>query len=159
ARPAVPELHPERLDRVLDDALGAATAGATDLTVEWKLDPALPQVPVDARMVRQAVLNVALNAVQAMPRGGRIAVEGRVVGDAVEVVVGDEGPGIPDAHLARIFEPFFTTKATGTGLGLAVVRRIVEGHGGDVRVESRPGEGTRVRMRFPLSHPRTPAER
>ncbi|HYG68583.1 MAG TPA: histidine kinase dimerization/phospho-acceptor domain-containing protein, partial [Anaeromyxobacteraceae bacterium] len=113
ARPAVPELQPERLDRVLEDAVGAATAGATALTVDWKLDPALPQVPVDSRMVRQAVLNVALNAVQAMPRGGRIAVEARVVDDAVEVVVEDEGPGIPDAHLARIFEPFFTTKATG----------------------------------------------
>jgi signal transduction histidine kinase len=80
------------------------------------------------------------------------------VDGAVEVVISDSGPGIPDDHLPRIFEPFFTTKATGTGLGLAVVRRIMEGHGGDVQVESRPGEGTRVRLRFPLSHPPAPAE-
>jgi PAS domain S-box-containing protein len=160
ARPSTPQLRAERLERVLDDAIGAAVAPAegAGVTVERSVEPGLPSVPVDARMVRQAVLNVALNAVQAMPRGGRIVLEARAVDGAVEVAISDTGPGIPDDHLPRIFEPFFTTKATGTGLGLAVVRRIMEGHGGDVQVESRPGEGTRVRLRFPLSHPPAPAE-
>jgi PAS domain S-box-containing protein len=159
ARPALPQLRPERLERVLEDAVAAAIAPASNVVVEQDVAPDLPTVPVDARMVRQAVLNVALNAVQAMPRGGRIAVRTRAVGDAVEVAIEDSGSGIPEDVRSRIFEPFFTTKATGTGLGLAVVKRIVEGHGGDVQVESRPGAGTRVTLRFPLSHPAVPATR
>jgi PAS domain S-box-containing protein len=158
ARPATPQLRTERLERVLEDAVDAAVAPVEGVRVERSIAPELPSVPIDAGMVRQAILNVALNAVQAMPRGGRIVLEAQAVDGAVEITIADSGPGIADDHLPRIFEPFFTTKATGTGLGLAVVKRIVDGHGGDVQVESRPGEGTRVRLRFPLSHPPAPAE-
>jgi len=66
------------------------------------------------------------------------------------VVVEDEGSGIPKEHLDRIFQPFFTTKPQGTGLGLAITHRIVKDHGGDIRVESAPGNGTRVSMSFPI---------
>jgi signal transduction histidine kinase len=113
---------------------------------------------MDAHLVRQAVLNVAANAVQAMPRGGRLGV--RILRDPLGVLVelADTGPGIPEEIRTRIFEPFFTTKASGTGLGLAVVRRIVDGHGGEIAVSSGPGGGAIVQLRFPVAL-RAPEER
>ncbi|HET8541333.1 MAG TPA: GAF domain-containing protein [Anaeromyxobacter sp.] len=151
ARPATPELRPEPLDRVVEDAVVAALAQRPNgIDVARELDPALPAVPMDPRLVRQAVLNVVVNAVQAMPEGGRITLRTRAEREEAVLEVEDTGPGIPDEVRARIFEPFFTTKASGTGLGLAVVRRIVEGHGGTVVVRSRPGEGTLFALRFPL---------
>jgi GAF domain-containing protein len=153
ARPSTPELRPEHLGRVAEDAVAAAVPPLGAIEVIRELDPALPQVPLDARLVRQAVLNLAVNAVQAMPRGGRIVVRARLDGDAAVVEVEDDGPGIPAEVRERIFEPFFTTKASGTGLGLAVVRRIVEGHGGEIRVRTAPGAGTTFALRFPLERP------
>ncbi len=154
ARPSTPQVLPELLDRVAEDAVGAAIAqhgGRVELARDF--DPDLPPVAMDARLVRQAVLNVAVNAVQAMPRGGRITLRTRREPTAARVEIEDSGPGIPDEVRERIFEPFFTTKASGTGLGLAVVRRIVEGHGGEVTVWSAPGAGTIFVLRFPLGGP------
>ena len=151
ARPSTPELRPEALDRVVEEAVGAALAPPpAGVEVVRELDPSLPPVPVDPRLVRQAILNVAANAMQAMPEGGRLTVRTRVEGDEAVVEIEDTGPGIPDEVRVRMFEPFFTTKANGTGLGLAVVRRIVEWHGGTVAVRTRPGEGTAFALRFPL---------
>jgi signal transduction histidine kinase len=152
ARPSTPQIRPEALERVVDEAVGVALAqnqGAIEL--DRQLDASAPLVPLDARLVRQAVVNVAVNAVQAMPRGGRMSVRTRHGQGAAIVEIEDSGPGIPDDVKARIFEPFFTTKASGTGLGLAVVKRIVEGHGGAVTVRSVPGAGTVFALRFPLS--------
>jgi signal transduction histidine kinase len=151
ARPATPELRREPLERVVEDALAAALAPhPPGVEIARELDASLPPVPMDARLVRQAVLNVLVNAVQAMPEGGRLTVRTRADDDEAVLEIEDTGPGIPDEVRARIFEPFFTTKASGTGLGLAVVRRIVEGHGGTVVVCSRPGEGTVFGLRLPL---------
>ncbi len=154
ARPSTPELRPEQLDRVVEDAVGSAlaqNAGAFELACDT--DPSLPPVPIDARLVRQAVLNVAVNAVQAMPRGGRIAIRTRREGETALVEIEDSGPGIAGEVRGRIFEPFFTTKASGTGLGLAVVKRIVEGHGGTVAVATGAGGGSVFALRFPLAPP------
>jgi PAS domain S-box-containing protein len=151
AHPSAPQLLPERLERVVDDAVGAALAQPpVGVELVRELDPPLPSVPLDARLVRQAVLNLAVNAVQAMPRGGRLTVRLRAEPLAAVVEIEDTGHGIPDEVRERIFEPFFTTKATGTGLGLAVVKRIVDGHGGEIKVRSRPGAGTVFSLRFPL---------
>ncbi len=151
ARPSTPDLKPERLDRVVDEALRAAlTQRPAGIEVARELDPDLPLVPMDARLVRQAVLNLAVNAVQAMPRGGRITVRIRREDAAAMLEIEDTGPGIADEVRARMFEPFFTTKASGTGLGLAVVKRIVDGHGGMIQVRSRPGAGTVFALSFPL---------
>ena len=154
ARPSTPQVRPESLDRVVEDAVGAALAQhGAGVELARDLDPELPPVAIDARLVRQAVLNVAVNAVQAMPRGGRITIRTRREPTAARVEIEDTGAGIPDEVRERIFEPFFTTKASGTGLGLAVVRRIVEGHGGQVAVRSTPGSGTIFVLRFPLGGP------
>jgi signal transduction histidine kinase len=154
ARPSTPELRPEPFQRVVEEAIAAALAQRpAGLQLERELDPGVPQVPMDARLVRQAIVNVAVNAVQAMPRGGRLTVRTRREIDAAVLEIEDTGAGIPDEVRNRMFEPFFTTKASGTGLGLAVVKRIVDGHGGSVTVRSRPGAGTAFALRFPLEAP------
>ena len=151
ARPATPVLRPEPLDRVVDEAVAAALAqNAPGVEVRRDVARDLPPVPIDARMVRQAVLNVAVNAVQAMPRGGALTIRTRREGSRALLELEDTGAGIPEEVRGRIFEPFFTTKASGTGLGLAVVKRIVDGHGGEISVRSRPGAGTTFSLRFPL---------
>ncbi len=150
ARPSTPALRPEALDRLLEDAVGAAVAENRDIAVERDIEAGLPPVSIDARLMRQAVLNVAVNAVQAMPRGGRLTVRARRDGAWARVEIRDSGPGVPDEIRHRIFEPFFTTKASGTGLGLAVVKRIVEGHGGEVAVASDPAAGAAFTIRIPL---------
>jgi PAS domain S-box-containing protein len=149
ARPNKLSLNPEEIGRILGEVVEAI--GATpNMRFEVTIDDDLPLLAVDRRLMRQALLNVALNAVQAMPRGGTLHMRAYHDDGAVAVEVSDEGPGIPDADLPRIFEPFYTTKATGAGLGLAVVKRIVEDHGGQVSVSSSPS-GTTFRFRLPLT--------
>jgi two-component system NtrC family sensor kinase len=111
-----------------------------------------PLVQADFGQLRQAFVNVFLNACEAMTGGGVLRVTSAVLdgGEAVEIVVADNGVGIDPGDLSKIFDPFFTTKEQGTGLGLSVVYGIVQGVGGTLRVVSRKGEGTEVRMRFPV---------
>jgi len=106
--------------------------------------PGLPAVGVDRVQLEQALLNLVTNAIDAMPDGGRLSLAARPDGDGVAFVVEDSGVGIPPDDLTRVFDPLFTTKppGKGTGLGLPILREIVEAHGGTVRLESRPGEGT-----------------
>lgn len=158
ARPVAPTPQPEALAPLVEGALSVASAraatssGAARVHVTLDVPTDLPDVRVDARLLRQAMVNVLLNAYEAMPGGGELAVRafldvtcGRVV-----VAVRDTGVGMDDDVRARMFEPFFTTRPTGTGLGLALVHRIVEAHGGQVRVTSSPGVGTEVRFDLPV---------
>jgi two-component system, NtrC family, sensor histidine kinase HydH len=147
ARPNKLSLNPEEVSRILGDVV-EAIGTAPNMKFEVAIDDDLPLVVVDRRLMRQALLNVALNAVQAMPRGGTLHMRAYADTEMVVVEVTDEGPGIPNDDLPRIFEPFYTTKATGAGLGLAVVKRIVEDHGGQVTVTSSPA-GTTFRFRLP----------
>jgi len=104
--------------------------------------------------LEQVLLNLALNAVRFMPGGGWLSLRGRVRnaqgGEFVELSVIDTGPGIEQENLGRIFEAGFSTRPGSPGLGLAVARKIVEGHGGTLTVESRPGHGARFHIRIPL---------
>jgi two-component system NtrC family sensor kinase len=112
---------------------------------------AVALVEGDFGQLRQACVNVIMNACEAMSRGGRLAVETALVEDGawVELAFQDTGPGIPPDHLSKIFDPFFTTKEKGTGLGLSVVYGIVERHGGRVELKTEVGKGTRVAIRLP----------
>ena len=101
--------------------------------------------------LRQAFLNVAVNALEAMPRGGHLTVEARRNGTQASVALRDDGPGIPPEALPRLFDPDFSTKDGGSGIGLHVARAVVELHGGEIRVESEPGRGTDVRVTVPLA--------
>ncbi|NOK10997.1 ATP-binding protein [Corallococcus exercitus] len=161
-RPRNPVLQPEDLLRVLQDALEAARAQASTerpVHVHVEVEPGLATVPMDRRQIRQALFNVAVNAIQAMPQGGEVWVHARrdTHGgrEQLRIDVMDQGPGIPAELLHRVFEPFFTTKAQGTGLGLAVVKRILEEHRGEIAVESAPGRGTTFTFWLPLTQPQS----
>jgi signal transduction histidine kinase len=105
----------------------------------------------DRDMLRRAIVNLVLNALDAMPRGGELVVTACRCHDAVEIEVADSGPGIDPSAMHRLFEPFFTTKSAGTGLGLAIVERIVEAHRGEVIVANCPEGGAAFTIRIPES--------
>ncbi|MDD2852024.1 MAG: ATP-binding protein [Desulfuromonadaceae bacterium] len=106
-------------------------------------------IPADGEKLRQAFLNIIINALQASPPGNSVAVAIKNVNSGVEISVRDCGPGISGDNLSRIIEPFYTTKEDGTGLGLAISRKIVEGHDGTLQVESVVGQGTVVTITLP----------
>jgi two-component system, NtrC family, sensor histidine kinase HydH len=108
-------------------------------------------VSLDAEKIRQTLVNLLQNALQASPDGGEVRLSADCDGRAVKFIVEDQGVGIPAANLERIFHPFFTTKAQGTGLGLAITQRIVREHGGRIQVKSVPGSGTQFTLVFPIS--------
>ena len=118
------------------------------LKVIREFAPSIPW-PVDAQQFRQILWNLCLNAVEAMPDGGELRVSAAVRGRSLEVAVSDTGDGIGAADLAHVFEPFFSTKPEGTGLGLALVHRIVQDHGGEIDVRSSPGLGTTFTLTLP----------
>jgi two-component system NtrC family sensor kinase len=113
----------------------------------------LPRVALSEGRLQQIILNLSLNAADAMTDGGALRIEGRVDGDSVRFSVSDDGEGIEPENLNRIFDPFFTSKepGAGTGLGLAMVDRIIEDHGGTIRAESEVGVGTTFHLRLPIA--------
>jgi signal transduction histidine kinase/putative methionine-R-sulfoxide reductase with GAF domain len=152
ARPSRPTLHPEPLLPVVDDAVAAALSGiGRKVRVVRDVPDSLPPLPMDPHLLRQVIVNLVVNAAQAMPHGGTLTVRAQVDGAAVVLELGDTGTGIPDEVRHRIFEPFFTTRATGTGLGLAVVKRIVDDHHGEIEVRPGAGGGTVFALRLPLA--------
>jgi signal transduction histidine kinase len=149
ARPDELKLQPVRLDTMVSDVVTTVTPEAERHRVTVKVDcpPALPPINADPGMLRQALLNLALNACQAMPDGGTLRIAARAAARLrVEIDVEDSGHGIPPEHLSRIFDLYFTTKERGSGIGLSMVYRIVQLHDGEVEVQSTPGMGTRFRL-------------
>jgi signal transduction histidine kinase len=125
-------------------------APASGVRVEVHAPPTVPDVNGDAGMLRQAILNLALNACQAMPEGGVLRFAARGVSKSrVELSVEDTGTGIQPEHLQRIFDLYFTTRPKGTGIGLSMVYRTVQLHDGDIEVQSTPGVGTTFRVLIP----------
>ncbi|NBW86220.1 MAG: sensor histidine kinase [Planctomycetia bacterium] len=119
------------------------------------LDPELPAVRLDRETFRSAVLNLLINAVQAMEGGGQLVVRTRAAGLGVLLELIDTGPGMDAETLGKVFRAFYTTKQGGSGLGLPTARKIVEAHGGTIDVESAPGRGTKVTIWLPAP-PRLP---
>jgi signal transduction histidine kinase len=124
-------------------------ADACNVEVVKHLNAELPNVVLDVEAFRGALLNLLLNAQQAMPDGGELLVRTRpsALGVAIDLI--DTGEGMNDATIAHIFEPFYSTKAGGSGLGLSTARRIVEGHGGRMSVQSELGKGTQFTIELP----------
>ena len=123
------------------------------IQLEKDIPEDMPQISADANQLSQVLMNLLLNAAQAMPEGGVITVSGQKVKfeESVEITVRDTGTGIPADILPHVFEPFFTTKrGKGTGLGLSISQAYIRSHGGDIRVNSIPGEGTTVRFTLPI---------
>jgi signal transduction histidine kinase len=120
------------------------------IAVTVTTDPAVPAMEIDRSLLRQAVLNLVKNGLEALSRGGALSVTTRRLDDSVEISVSDTGPGIPPEVARRLFEQFFTTKPQGTGLGLSITRQIVEEHGGRVRWTSTPGAGATFSISLPI---------
>ena len=152
ARPDELKLQPVHLPAIVSDVVTTVTpeAESRHVAVKHECPRDLPEINADPAMLRQALLNLALNAVQAMTDGGtlRIACHPGSRG-RVEVDVEDTGVGIPPENLKKIFDLYFTTKEKGSGIGLSMVYRIVQLHDGEVEVQSTPGRGTRFRLVFP----------
>lgn len=152
ARQTPPDISTVQLNRLVRDCIGLLIWRCEDecVEVEYALEPKLPAVLVDEAQIRQIVINLASNAIEAMPGGGTLTVRTRRLAGGVEFSVADTGAGIPPDALPKIFDPFFTTKDVdeGTGLGLSVVHGIVAAHGGEIHVESNQPVGTRICVRL-----------
>ncbi|VTR96777.1 histidine kinase : Histidine kinase OS=uncultured planctomycete GN=HGMM_F12C05C13 PE=4 SV=1: HisKA: HATPase_c [Gemmata massiliana] len=149
------ELHmrPVELEEVVSrmiDFLGP-TATPRGVEIKWFSDPDLPLVCLDCDLFEQGLLNLMLNAEQAMPDGGTLTLIGRTDGGRVLLDVIDTGVGIDPGSMAKVFRPFHTTKPDGNGLGLATTRKIVVAHGGTIEVQSAPGRGTKFTIALPIA--------
>ena len=155
AGPKAPHLEAHRLEDIADHVLKLLASDLTERKIAIFRDyhENLPAAYVDRDQMSQVFINIILNSMESMKGGGKImlSLQRAESPDAAAIVLADTGDGIPEEDLEKIFEPFFSRKRKGTGLGLAVVHQIIEGHGGDITVESRPGEGTRFRMVLPFS--------
>src|SRR5438552_247546 len=147
-RVSVPSRVPSDLNAVVRACVERETAPDT-VTVAATLAEDLPQVAVDPDLVALALGNLIRNALQAMPDGGALTVETSWTAEDVLIGVADTGGGIAPEHLDKIFEPLFTTKTRGLGLGLALVKRLLEANGGQITVESALAQGSRFLVRFP----------
>jgi signal transduction histidine kinase len=145
------DLQPKCLRTVIEELVDffAPTAKTANVTLTTYLPADLPAVALDADLFQQALLNLMLNAEQAMPQGGELIVQACGENGGVRLDLIDTGVGMTAEQAERIFRPFFTTKPGGSGLGLPTVKRIVEAHGGTVAVESEPGRGTKFTIRLP----------
>jgi two-component system, NtrC family, sensor histidine kinase HydH len=153
ARPEPMSKKPCDINEELRNMITLLSAQARQSKVSLELKAsALPPFAGDGEKLRQAFLNIILNAIQASPPGGVVSVatsqdreEGRI-----EIRFSDQGPGISAEASRNIFEPFFTTKGSGTGLGLPITKKIIEGHNGSIEVQSEPGQGATFRVRLPV---------
>ncbi|NLH49022.1 MAG: HAMP domain-containing histidine kinase [Myxococcales bacterium] len=127
----------------------AGMAEPLGIALYKQVDEAIQEAYFDPDLVRRALHNLLLNAIQAMPEGGKLTVSAHLPSGELQICVADSGKGIPEEIRANLFTPFFTTKEKGTGLGLPFARKIMESHGGRVGLDSRVGEGTRVCLVFP----------
>ncbi len=125
------------------------TARAANIEIKSYLPADLPPVALDADLFKQALLNLLLNAQQAMPDGGELTIQAAADGDGVSLSVIDTGKGMTPEVAAKVFRPFFSTRPGGTGLGLATTRKIVEAHGGTIEVQSEVGRGSKFTIRLP----------
>jgi signal transduction histidine kinase len=150
-RPADLRLEPVALPALFDAILPIVRAEADKQHIDIRVEcpPDLPRINADAALVEQACLNLALNACQAMPNGGRLRLAGAARPGRVEITVEDTGVGIPPEQLGRIFDLYFTTKENGSGIGLSMVYRTAQLHDGDIEVASVPGRGTTFRLTLP----------
>jgi len=151
-RPQPLNLVPSDLNQLVRETLFLArdSAGQARIAFATELAEGLPRVLADRGQIKQVLLNVLVNAIQAIAGQGRILITTAAPGrNTVSVRVRDDGCGIPEAVRERIFDPFFSTKPTGTGLGMAIARRIIEDHHGRIEVDSTEGEGSSITLILP----------
>lgn len=155
-RPTPAQLKPGQLNDVVAKSLDLLRPELEnrDIAVKEKLARRLPDAPIDAVQLQQALVNLIKNAMQAMTRGGTLTLATGEGSEGVWLSITDTGCGIGDEQMKHIFEPFYTTKKKGTGLGLMIVQRIVRAHNGRIELDSRAGRGTMFRIWLPLHEPK-----
>lgn len=151
-KPMNAELRLSSMNSIIEDLVSFVQpeADRKGIALKIELDRFIPRIELDKKYLHQAFLNIVQNAFAAMEDGGTLSIRSRLHGDYVEIKFSDTGHGIPEEKLSKIFEPYFTTKASGTGLGLTTVYKIMKEHGGDIHVESEEGRGTTFTLAFPV---------
>jgi signal transduction histidine kinase len=151
-RPTKPQFQRTQISELVKESLRFLKPELDQAKVKVQLDlrPDLPAMPLDADQMKQAIYNLIRNACQAMPKGGTLTVSGTFTDFEVRLSFDDTGKGITPEQMGRLFQPFSTTRPSGNGLGLLIVRRIIREHGGEIDIESRAGQGTRVSLWLPL---------
>ena len=155
AKPAEPEMKPADIGAFLESSLSMVEKELYDKKIEVQVhnDQGIPPINLDSAMLRQAFLNIYLNAIDAMEEGGRMRITARLVTNGhkhVSVEIDDSGYGIEEEDMPHLFNPFFTRKRYGTGLGLTQVKKFIDLHHGSIEIFSRKGEGTKVVVTLPL---------
>jgi signal transduction histidine kinase len=153
ARPKKPNRSECRIDEVITKNINFLEHQIKEngYVIRTFFDDEIPIIMADGDMLYQAFLNLLINGMQAMPRGGAIDVTIETGDGFLWVYIEDEGEGVSASVMEKIWDPFFTTKEKGTGLGLGIVRNIIEGHDGMIRIDNRREKGSRVSVKFPLS--------
>jgi signal transduction histidine kinase len=152
AKPRSPNLVPCRIEEVIEKNITflAMQIEENGYTIKQNYQNSLPEIQADAAMLYQSFLNILINSMQAMPNGGTIEIAIRANAKIVTINFEDEGQGISDEVIKKIWDPFFTTKEMGTGLGLGVVKNLIESHGGSIQIQNRSQGGARVTVELPL---------
>jgi signal transduction histidine kinase len=154
----VPDLSVVSPNTLVEESLALfraqlAAPGAPPIETTVDLDPDTGYVRADGEQLARALQNLILNAIDAMPSGGRLSIRTRRAGDTVRIDVSDSGQGLTDEERSRLFTPYYTTKAHGTGLGLAIVQSVVADHHGKIWVDSEPGRGATFHIELPAGTP------
>ena len=150
ARMPAPRRKPSDLNHILETVLTLYAESAVQIKIEANLEPNLPWLDLDSEQISQALGNLIRNAVEAMSDGGNLSVSTQLVGDKVVIEIQDTGAGMSPDKQEKIFTPYYTTKEKGTGLGMAIVQRIIADHDGKISVESAVAVGTTVRIELPV---------
>jgi signal transduction histidine kinase len=151
-----PQRRPTQVNDVVRSVLRVFHAQLRDndkeknrIVVRTELAEALPEISADPDLLHRALQNLVLNAIDALPQGGELAIRTGSLGDRIELLVSDTGSGLTQEECGRLFTPYYTTKQHGTGLGLAIVQSVVSDHGGKISVESTKERGTTFRIELP----------
>ena len=150
AKTPKPQLQETDLEKAVQDVLSSMNISET-ITVSTTIETGFPKINIDPLYLQRVLTNLTSNAVQAMPKGGKIAITATCKDKKILITVADTGEGIPDDVKDKLFKPLFTTKAKGQGLGLAVVKKLTEALNGKVTVESQVGKGTQFTVEFPMT--------
>jgi two-component system, sporulation sensor kinase E len=155
-RPSTPQFETQDLNEILEESVAFLRPEMRDrdIIVELELEPTLPRLQVDRDQMKQAFYNVIKNAFQAMKTGGILRIRSWQGDLYVSVSFNDTGGGISQEQMSKLYQPYVTTKASGSGLGLLIVRRIVREHGGEIEIESNEGKGVRVTIHLPFGDKR-----
>jgi signal transduction histidine kinase len=153
------ELTPANLGEMVEELIDffGPTARAGNIEIKSYVPADLPPVALDRDLFKQALLNLMLNAQQAMPAGGEITIQGRAETDGVTLSLIDTGAGMSAEVLANAFRTFYSTRGGGTGLGLPTTRKIIEAHGGRIEVQSEVGRGTKFTIHLPPARASSPS--